>query len=395
MQVIEPLKGKKKLVEYFDENTKKVLLFFWHGLGDTVQFLVVLEKLKELYPKIHFDLALAKGLGQEDVYPEALLVEGDETKDFSGERFKNFDIVCRTNFPMNEGQTKYTKGEWCCIHEMGIDPVWGHLAPKNIKNRLVGVHFQITCLPDSANVPEEVATKVWNEIKEAGYIPIETLMTHVFHNPVNKKYACVNRDVRDAVPTVASLGGLIKNCTAFICCVSGNFHMALSLLPYERVMLLEKDFLAPSFTKHPIARANVKDYKDGTVKNWLLNLDRPKNTGKIPKSVFVLEDLPDRQAGFLQKFKDWETVVVKATVKESIDALQTRRFDLICLDHDLAGGAFVDVNSEISGCRVAEYIAGAFVDSKIIVHSLNKGGAEAIKKILPQAELKPFYWQEK
>jgi len=272
LKIIEPLKEKKKLIEHFDKNIKKVCIFFWHGAGDVIMFTKVFEHLKILYPNIHFDLALAKGLGQEDIYPNALFVEAGETKDFSSDRFKNYDIIARINMPMNEGQIEFTKGEWCCKHELGIKPVWGHNKPGIIKNKLIGCHFQITCLPDSANVPEEIAEKVWNEIKDAGFIPFETLMQHVFHNPVNKKYSFIDRHIRDIQPKISTLAGIIQNCAGFICGVSGNFHVALSLLPPERIMLLEKDFLAPSFTKLPITRINVKKYKDGSVKKWLDNL---------------------------------------------------------------------------------------------------------------------------
>lgn len=269
MQVIEPLRQDKKLVAYLEEKPKRVLLFFWHGLGDVIMFLRPLQRLGELYPDTKFDFALARGLGQEDIYPDALLVNGDETKDFSSERFKDYDIVARINMPMNEGQAEFTKGEWCCIHELGIEPVWGHLPPKIVKNKLVACHFQITCLPDSANVPYEVAKKVWGEIKEAGYIPLETLMQHVFHNPINEKYDFIDRHIRDITPKVSTLAGIIQSCGAFIGGVSGNFHLAMGLLPYERVCLLEKDFLAPMFTRLPIKRVNVNDYKDGEIRNWL------------------------------------------------------------------------------------------------------------------------------
>ena len=70
---------------------------------------------------------------------------------------------------------------------------------------------------------------------------------------------------RGCKPKVSTLAGLIKNSAAFIGVVSGNFHVALSVLPPERIMLLEKDFTAPMFTKLPIARCDIKHYKKDTV----------------------------------------------------------------------------------------------------------------------------------
>lgn len=269
-RVIDVSRGDNLLSHYLKDSTiKRVLIGFFHGIGDAILFIKVFEKLKELYPNIHFDLGLCKGLGEEEIYPQAVLLDGDwrEKAETLG-----YDLVFSANMPMNEMQTEYTKGEWSCIKELGIEPVWGHTKPAIIKNRLVGVHFFITCLPDSANVPYDVAKKVWNEIKEAGFIPFSTHMEHVFHNPKNLKYDFIDRHIRDIPAKISTLAGVIQNCFAFACCVSGNFHVALSLLPPEKIMLLERDFLAPSFTKLPIARTDIKNYKDGSIKQWLEKL---------------------------------------------------------------------------------------------------------------------------
>ena len=271
MIVIEPGKDGKKLIEHFNEGTKKVGIFFWHGIGDLIMFLEPYHQLCCQYPDIKFTMILPLGLGQEDLVPDALLVRGEETVDFSGEQFKDFDIICRTNFPMNEGQIEYTKGEWCCLHELGIPPAWGHRPTAGI-NRLVSVHFQITCLPDAANCPPDIAELVWNEILTAGFIPIECHFQHAFHNPVNVKYDFIDSTVRRCVPRVNTLLGLLQASCAFIGIVSGPFHAALSVLPYSRVFLLERDFKKQCFTKLPIESADVKQYPKGAVEKWLQSL---------------------------------------------------------------------------------------------------------------------------
>jgi len=272
-QVIERMYDDKdkKLVEYITPETKRILIIFWHGVGDAVMFFKPFEALKQQFPAIHFDLAFAKGLTQEVMYPGALLVTGDDLKD---DKLKamDYDIVAKVHFPMNEAQQEFTKGEWCCIKELGIEPVWGHSALPECQNRLVGVHFNITCLPGAANPDEETAKRVWNDILEAGYIPIETHFEHVFHNPVNKKFDFVDCTVRRAKAEVDSLIGLIRNLGAFVGVVSGNFHIALATLPPERIFFLEKDFKLECFTKHPIARADIHPGKyNGEVKLWLMN----------------------------------------------------------------------------------------------------------------------------
>ena len=264
--VIEPLRQEKKLNEVIKEmDAKRVLLFFWHGLGDLVMFVKPYEKLRELNPDVHFDLGIVKGIGQEELFKDAIGFTTDADLDKL-----DYDLVAKIHFPMSEGQEELTKGEWCCVHELGIEPTCGHSINDAVGcNRLVGVHFNITCLPGACNPDEATAKKIWNEILEVGMIPIETHFEHVFHNPVNTKFDFVDCTVRRVKPQVSTLVGLLSSCSAFIGVVSGNFHVAMSVLPADKVALLEKDFTAPMFTKSSIKRIDIKNYKEGSVKEWL------------------------------------------------------------------------------------------------------------------------------
>jgi hypothetical protein len=267
--VIDVSRGDKKLNHYLeDKEIKRILLAFFHGVGDVVMFQEPLKKLRETYPDRHFDVGLCKGLDQEVIIPDAVLLEADwrEKADELG-----YDLVMSCNFPMNENQTKLTKGEWCCIHELGIEPAGGHAELLKQPNRLCGVHFHITCLPDACNPDRETAEKVWNEILQAGWIPIETHFQHIFHNPINQKFDFIDCTVRRCIPRVSSLVGLIQNCGAFVGVVSGNFHVALATLPPKKVMLLEKHFKLECFTHLPASRATILPgaYKDGSIREWL------------------------------------------------------------------------------------------------------------------------------
>ena len=275
-QIIERMykDDDKKLVEYITPETKRILIIFWHGVGDVVMFLWPFQVLKEKYPQIHFDLAFAQGLSQEVLYPGAFLVTGDDLKDEKLSK-RDYDLVAKVHFPMNEAQQELTKGEWCCVKELGIEPVWGHSALPECKSRLVGVHFNITCLPGAANPDEETAKKVWEDILAAGYIPIETHFEHVFHNPVNTKFDFVDCSVRRAQAEVSSLVGLISHLHAFVGVVSGNFHVALATLPEDKVFFLEKDFKLGSFTKKGIERASIQPGEyNGEVKQWLDRMEK-------------------------------------------------------------------------------------------------------------------------
>ena len=265
----EPFYKDIKLYQTIEvTKAKRVLLFFWHGLGDLIMFLEPYRKLQEACPDVHFDLGIVKGIGQEEIVPEAIGFTGDADLDKL-----DYDIVSKIHFPMSEGQEQYTKGEWCCVQELGIEPVNGHsvgACPR--PNRLVGLHFNITCLPASCNPDEQTAEKIWNEVLDLGLIPIETHFEHTFHNPVNKKFPFVDNTTRRVKPRISTLTGLLSNLHAFIGVVSGNFHTALSVLPVERILLLEKDFTAPMFTKLPVGRCSIKPYVEGTVERWLTTL---------------------------------------------------------------------------------------------------------------------------
>lgn len=288
-KVIEPLKDKTKLIEELDGGKHKtVCLCFWHGIGDLVMFLPIFRELEAMYnpspfinkgemgsEKISFTIGLPKGLTHEEILPPDIpyiLLTAEEVNDHPDQL--PFDLFAKITFPMSEGQTELTKAEYCCIHEIGIEPVCGHENIRCCQNRLVAVHFQITSLPDSCNPDEATAEKIWNEILDAGWIPLECHFQHIFHNPVNKKFPFIDATVRRCKARVGTLAGLLQNVGAFIGVVSGPYHIALGSMLYQRVMLLEKDFKKECFTKqnHPVA--DLKNYKDGTVKKFLLGLER-------------------------------------------------------------------------------------------------------------------------
>jgi hypothetical protein len=266
---------EKRLSDHLkDVKPKKVALIFFHGLGDVYMGIEPIRTLCTLYPDIQFTLILQQGLGFEELkndLPCDVIFTGDLSL---YENTDDYDIVADLDFPMNEGQTEYTKGQWCCIKELGIEP--NEIIYPTLdcgKNRLIAISYQITCLPGACNPDRDTAERIWNDVLEAGYIPIEMHFQHVFHNPVNKKFDFIDATVRRCQPRISSLVGLINQCAGVICVVSGNLHVALSNLPHERIFFLEKDFKLESFIKSDkISRADVRDYK-GEVKEWLKKLE--------------------------------------------------------------------------------------------------------------------------
>jgi len=260
--IIEPGKQKKKLNEYLAEGPEKVLLVFWHGIGDVVQFMGLFDKLKEMYPDTHFDIGFANGLDEETFYPEAVLL--NDLKNIED----GYDLTALIHFPV-ETDPNLTKAELCCKEELGIEP-FTFYKPIEAKceSRLCAVHFNLTCLPDLVMPEKDVAEKIWNEILEAGWIPIEVHFQHVFHNPVNVKFDFIDCTVRRCVPKVATLLGLLQRCGAFVGVVSGPFHCAMATMPHERIAYLEKHIPVNRFTHENIQTFDLKNYQGGVGK-WM------------------------------------------------------------------------------------------------------------------------------
>lgn len=267
--ICEPYKDKILLTKRIEEvKPARMLLIFWHGVGDLVMFLPVFEAIRKAYPAMQITLGVPLGLTYRDLVPDALELTGDEVNVDECTSKLPFDLVAKITFPMNEGQVELTKGEWCCEHEIGIPPVAGHGAVAAHATRLCAVHFQITCLPDSCNPDAPTAERVWNDVLGAGWVPLEVHFQHIFHNPVNEKFPFIDASVRRCRPELRTLTGLIRHAGAFVGVVSGPFHVAMSVLPPERVLLLEKDFKRACFTKRQIKTADLRNY-NGEVKEFL------------------------------------------------------------------------------------------------------------------------------
>ena len=101
--------------------------------------------------------------------------------------------------------------------------------------------------------------------------------------------------------------------------------------------------------------------------------------------ILVLDDMEVRHDKFSRKFKD-DKIDHAYTVDEALHYLNMRRYDLVCLDHDLAPEHYVDgASNEPSGFFVAVYISEMPVEhspTQVIIHSWNPVGAERMYKQL-------------
>lgn len=106
--------------------------------------------------------------------------------------------------------------------------------------------------------------------------------------------------------------------------------------------------------------------------------------------ILVVEDNPER----IKKFKReliGQDVDYEEDAESAIRLVQTVKYDLIFLDHDLGGLAYVPSNDPNTGYQVAKAIKNTENESAyVIIHSCNSVGAQAIKYELPKAILAPF-----
>jgi len=249
------------------ESPRKVCLIFYHGVGDNLLFIQPLRELRALFPDIQIDIALQKGLGQEVLFPGALLITD------ANSAIEGYTYTFQIHFHMCEHLNGlWTKAEYCCIEELGIDPVSTFPKfPDNIKSPFVGINYQATALPDACNPSEEVAKKIWDEIVAVGMIPIEAFFVHAYSNPVNAQFQHVDRCVRNIPIGINKLVQLLSNCYANISVATANLPLSIALMP-KKTLYLKKDFSIKCYTKEPVPEIDINNYKDGSVSDWLSKL---------------------------------------------------------------------------------------------------------------------------
>ena len=218
----------------------KILIVFWHGLGDTLMFLPLFDYVRQQFPQLVFELALLPGVDQENFLTTyhrkrwpAIAIPEDQF-------LTSHDAAFVISFPMNEGLNNMTKAEYCCQIEFGLPPMYFGLPPLHTpvkRNNLVGLHLQGTCLPGSTNPDEELAHRIWDAVLAAGYIPIDLHFKHAFHNPQNADFPWATRSCRDLPPSIGTLQLMMERCMAVIAVASGPFVLAASIMPHRTIYL--------------------------------------------------------------------------------------------------------------------------------------------------------------
>jgi NAD+-processing family protein with receiver domain len=112
----------------------------------------------------------------------------------------------------------------------------------------------------------------------------------------------------------------------------------------------------------------------------------------VPKGsvVFILEDDPNRIHWFERAFKGQVGTIEAMNPEDALYLLKDlniETIDLFFFDHDL-GGPFKPPFS----IDVAKYLAETdpYIGNRVIIHSLNPGGAENLKEVMSGAKVLPF-----
>jgi len=106
----------------------------------------------------------------------------------------------------------------------------------------------------------------------------------------------------------------------------------------------------------------------------------------MSKRIFILEDDLERIKWFYGRLKDDEVVIVNnAAIAKSI--LHSVKFNMIFLDHDLGGEAFVDSEHPNTGWQVAKEIPHTpNRETNILIHSWNTVAAKRMKTFLKECD---------
>lgn len=266
---------KKTVADLLKERPecRRVLVQFYHGLGDAIMFFAnCLPALEHEFPNVKFYVETQ--LGQDEIFGK---VDPDEDA---------YDLAVFIGFPCSEWDegTDETKAEKCGRLELGVeippdcpDYYYFFICPgkKHFASPLVGVHFQSTSC-DEICCPEELAKLIWDRIQARGLIPIDTHFDHHGATIHRQIFPWETRNVTDAPASVGKLFGLIDHISGFAGVASGNFWAALCCLPPQKILFIETLFPARKLTHVNVHMVSVKDDRETQIKKidaWLDWLD--------------------------------------------------------------------------------------------------------------------------
>lgn len=266
---------KKTLADVLREHPeyKTILLKFYHGLGDAIDFRAnCLPWLKCNFPNRRFYFETQ--LGQEYLFEAVNPCE------------RLYDLSVFISFLCAEWDPGLeTKAEKCARVELGIEIppdkefFYHGIAHKpvfTVDSGLVGVHF-VSTSNDGLCCPEPCARLIWEKIEKRGLIPIDTHFRHKGATIDRKVFPWETRNVQDIPATVKKLFNLLCGVDGFAGVASGNFWASLCCLDPEKILFIETEFPVRKLTHIPIKSVSAKDPDETVIDAWLDEITKGMN----------------------------------------------------------------------------------------------------------------------
>jgi hypothetical protein len=266
MQVIKNY-TKLKLVDYLKPGQKNLIVYNC-GLGDTIMFLPYYKALCNMFPDIKFDLRADNQSVFFDDYDKSM---------------ESYDYVFHLHAIFNERLVMYsgfTKPECNCLFEMGIpydkSLEYSYQLPHEKIDgfeNVVGISFFNSCFPQYINCRYDVAFRIWDVLKENGFIPIhlfKPILKGADRNPLNKFYDFIDNtvdssyDLRKMINAMSSMRGIAAVAT-------GNFHYSMTVFP-EKTLFLKKCFDKRFFTNKKVLCLDTTNPDYGVLSEWINRL---------------------------------------------------------------------------------------------------------------------------
>jgi hypothetical protein len=247
------------------------VLYFDHGLGDFINFLPVFEELKK-QTGLRFYLSSKEERQYHYIYPMIYDLKG-----YSVYNVKYLNVIDSTK--SLELSKDYSKPYICAYYELGMKPfVWKPIEIPNYysgRDKRIGVHFFGHTGADVKFCPNEIAELIWLEIELAGFDAFEVHMVPQFKYAYkdcgndNFRFANESNSLRFEEPNLNKMIWEISKCHYFIGVDAGPLYLAGTILGYDKCLGLENKNYINNFLPVPINTISIKNYKKGSVFNFL------------------------------------------------------------------------------------------------------------------------------
>lgn len=238
-------------------DSQKVLLLFNHGLGDFVLFLPLFDELCRSFLRHDIYIGCNPERNFQYLHPKCRIINAPYGK-YEGVYDIIFNILYleppRNSSELNSFSNRFyvqnihkiSKPYLCNELEIGLPifvwrPYEFNLELNNKDSKRVGVHFFGHTSVQNKDVSFEVAEKIWNQIKKAGYEPFEIQMLSI--NAIEEvkipKFIGENT-IRYQFPNLKIMCENILKCRCFLGVDSGPIYLAGSLLGFNRVLGLQR-----------------------------------------------------------------------------------------------------------------------------------------------------------